>query len=438
MPERETTMTNRTQNRRFRLPVHLALAALLAGAATGCDSFFEVRNPNFIDAETIDPVQDGTLFSRSAAQQMAVSYAHMIRHTAWFSNEAWVGDTFPTRNEFGRRQIDDRNTTFRDEVWVPLTRAISQGEQAIEVLQGEAGQELNVARAALVSAYGLVWMGEAFCEGTMRQAGNEPGGLMTPQQLLEASISRFDQAIQLAGGLPGAEASNILNASRVGKGRALLQLGRSADAISAVQGVASDFQFLVPYVDDPGNRGRLGNGVYFFSAGGNRESFVVPPHYREIGQDLTGDPADPAGDPRIQFYDSGRDGQDNTLRLWSQLKYPAWNSAIPLASGLEARYIAVEARNDPVEMLAFINERRAAGGHGPYAGTDLLGELMAQRSLDFWLEGKRMGDWRRNPNSVPNILQPGNNYYKPEVGSVFDQTCFPLPFDERTNNPNIS
>jgi hypothetical protein len=69
--------------------------------------------------------------------------------------------------------------------------------------------------------------------------------------------------------------------------------------------------------------------------------------------------------------------------------------------------------------------------------TALMAELMAQRSRDFWLEGHRMGDWRRNPNSVPNILQPGDNYYKPEVGTVSNQTCMPLPFAERNANPNI-
>lgn len=431
-------MRNRLNTRRLRLPVHLALSVLAAAAVAGCDSFFEVRNPNVIDADTIDPVQDGTLFSRSALQTFASAYGDMIRHTAWFSNESWVGDSFPSRNEFSRRAVDDRNPTLRDEVWIPLTRAISQGEQVIEILGDEPGQELNVARAAVASAFGLTLMGEAFCEGTMRQPGNEPGPLMTPQELLETAVSRFDLAIRLAGGVPGAEAADFLNASRVGRGRALLQLGQGTEAISAVQGVVSDFEFLIPFVDNPGNRERLGNGVYFFSAGGSRVSLVVPPHYREIGQDMTGDPENPEGDPRVPFYDSERDAQDTTLRLWSQLKYSSWASPIRLASGLEARYIEVEARNDPVQMRAFVNERRAVGGQDLYEGDDLLGALMDQRSRDFWLEAKRMGDWRRNGAAVPNILQPGPNYYKPDVGVVFDQTCFSLPFDERVNNPNIN
>ena len=89
-------------------------------------------------------------------------------------------------------------------------------------------------------------------------------------------------------------------------------------------------------------------------------------------------------------------------------------------------------------MRAFVNERRAVGGQAPYEGDDLLGALMDQRSRDFWLEAKRMGDWRRNGAAVPNILQTGPDYYKPEVGVVSDQICFPLPFDERINNPNIN
>ena len=423
-------MTNKTKNKVVRSRVGtLAVLVAMIPSLTACDlNFFEVENPNVIDAASVDPVADGTIFSRSAFQTLAQAFGSgFIVYTAWFTNEAWVGDTFPTRNEYGRRLIDDRNGTHNGEVWVPLTRAISQAEQVLEILDGEAGQELNLARAAMTSGFGLTLQGEAFCEGTMRGPGGEPGPLMTPNALLETAIQRFDQAIAFGGSASGTEATNIVNASKVGKGRALLQLGRKAEAAAAVNGIATSFVFNVPYVDDSGNRGRLGNGVYFYSAGGSRESLVVPPHYREMN------------DPRVTFVDAGRNAQDGVLRFWSQRKFDNWAANIRLASGLEARYIEAEA-GSAAAMLAFINQRRAAGNQAPITTTDataLLAELMAQRSRDFWLEGHRMGDWRRNPNSVPNILQPGNNYYKPEVGTVSNQTCFPLPFAERNANPNI-
>jgi starch-binding outer membrane protein, SusD/RagB family len=426
-----------TMQRRSRSRTGVAVGVLALLATAGCDSFFEVDNPNVIDASTVDPVQDGAIFSRSAFQTLASAYGSMIVYTGWFTDEARVGDTFPTRNEYGRREVDRANGTHNGEVWFPITRSIAQGEQVIEILGGVAGQELNLARGAMTSAFGLVLQGEAFCEGTMRGPGGEPGNLMTPQQLLEVAVNRFDQAIAAAGTATGAEATNILNASRVGKGRALLQLGRGTEAAQAVAAVPATFTFTVPFVDDPGNRGRLGNGVFGFSAGGNREALVVPPHYRTIGQDLTGGPANPTGDPRVPFRNAGRTAQDNTLQLWTQLKYPAWSAGIRLASGLEARYIAAEGSGNVAQILALVNERRAAGGEGAYTGTTPLAELMRQRSIDFWLEAKRLGDFRRRGALVPNILQPGP-YYKDNLGNVFNQTCFPIPQAEIDANKNIN
>jgi len=423
-------MTNKTNKRRVgsRVGAVLALMVLLP-ALTACDSFFEVRYPGTIEASSVDPVADGTMFSRSAYQTFAAALGAMIVYTGWFSNEAWVGDTFPTRNEYGRRFIDYRqNTSHSGDVWNPLVRGIAAAEQAIEILGGTAGQELNVARAAVASGFGLALQAEAFCEGTMRGPGNTEGELMTPAELLETAVSRFDQAIQAGSQATGTEATELVGAARVGKGRALLQLGRGAEAAQAVSGVATSFVYNVPYVDDASNRGRLGNGVFFYSFGGSREALVVPPHYRDMN------------DPRIQFADAGKDAQDGVLRLWTQRKYPAWNSPIRLASGLEARYIEIEAGQNAAAMLAFVNERRAAGNQAPITTTNLqqlMAELMAQRSRDFWLEAKRMGDWRRNPGSVPNILPPGNNYYKPDLGDVQNQTCFPLPFVECNANSKI-
>jgi starch-binding outer membrane protein, SusD/RagB family len=429
-------MRNRMTDRRLNSPIYMVIAVVLALGLSGCDDFFEVRNPNVIDAETVDAVQDGDIFARSAFQTLSQAYGVMIVYSGWFSNEAWVGDTFPTRNEYGRRTVASTNGTHTNDVWFPLARAVAQGEQVLDLLSGEPEQELNLARGALTSGFGLVLMAETFCEGTMAQPGNEPGPLMTPEELLETAVNRFDQVISEATAAGGTDAGNMANAARVGQGRALLQLGRTNEAVQAVQDVPGDFTFNTAHVDDPGARGRLGNPVHFFSAGGSREALVVPPHYREIGQDLTGDPASPSGDPRIQFFDAGRDAQDGTLRLWSQQKYPNWSAGVGLASGLEARYIEVEARNDPSEMRAFVNERRAVGGQGPYEGSDLLGQLMAQRSLDFWLSARRMGDWRRNGNAVPNILPPGD-YYKDGIGGVGTDTCLPIPFNERQHNPNI-
>lgn len=429
----KTLMNRRVRGRTGALIALTALAPLVAG----CDDYFTVDNPNVIDASAVDPVADGDIFARSAFQTLVSAYSGgYIVYSAWFTNEAWVGDTFPTRNEYGRRLIDDRNGTHEG-MYFGIVRAIAQGEQVLEILAGAEGQDLNLARAAFTSGYGLLLQGEGFCEGTMRGPGGVPGPLMTPAQLLETAVDRFDQAIAFAAGSSVSEAADIANAARVSKGRALLQLGQGGAAAAAVAGIPEDFEYNAQYVDDAGNRGRLGNGVYSFSPGGTRESLVVPPHYREMNDTLNALP----DDPRITWVDSGRNAQDGVLRFYGQLKYDNWAAPIRIASGLEAQYILAEATGTPAEVLAFVNERRAAGNQDPIVTLDpaeLLAELMVQRDRDFWLEGKRLGDWRRHPNLVPNILQPGDNYYKPEVGTVSDQTCMPLPFEERNSNPNIS
>ena len=205
-------------NRRVRGRAGALIAlTVLAPFVAGCDEYFTVDNPNVINASNIDPVADGDLFARSAFQTLVAAYSGgYIVYSAWFTNEAWVGDTFPTRNEFGRRLVDDRNGTHEGEVYFPLVRAIAQAEQVLELLGGAEEQELNLARAAFTSGYGLMLQGEGFCEGTMRGAGGVPGPLMTPTQLLETAVDRFDQAIAFAAAATASEAADIANAAHPG------------------------------------------------------------------------------------------------------------------------------------------------------------------------------------------------------------------------------
>ena len=120
------------------------------------------------------------------------------------------------------------------------------------------------------------------------------------------------------------------------------------------------------------------------------------------------------------------------------------------ASGLEAQYIAAEAAlhgsASTAAALTLINTRRTAGGQGAYAGgTDTLSvvtELLNQRARDFWLEGKKLGDLRRNPSvALASVLTDpsGNPFYVPSTtlpsfGSTF---CAPIPPQETNANPNF-
>lgn len=429
-------MMNQLTKRAVRRSLGAAVAVVLVGGTAACDSFYEVRTPGVVEASSLDPIADGPMFAASAFQTLTSAIPNTIVYGSWFTGESRVGDTFPTRNEFGRRTVSETNSSLQGDIWNLLVRAIAAGEQVVEILDGNPGAELSVARGALTSGFGLVFLGESFCEGTMRGPGGVPGSRMSQTELMQVAVTRFDQAIAAAT-TAGASGASIADAARVGKGRALLQLKQGAAAATAVGSVAANFNFNLTFVDQSDARARLSNGVFGSSFRGTRPNLVVSPFIRAIGQDITGAPASPSGDPRMQFLFTNSVGQDGELPFYDQRKINSWADGIRLASGLEARYIAVEGRNQPAEMLAFVNERRAIGGEGPYAGSNLLGEFLRQRTIDFWLEGRRMGDLQRHGNLLPGLTAPGD-YYKTGIGAVGSGTCYPLPFGEKTANPNIN
>jgi len=406
------------------------LAASLALQLAACEGAMEVRNPNIVVADEVDPEQDAATFARSAFQNLATAYGGIVVYTAWFTNEARVGDTFPTRNEYGRRLIDNRNGTHNSEVWAPLALAMESSEGVLDILEGKS--DANVARAALTAGYSALLMAEAFCEGAIRvDRSAEYAQPQSKDQMLDHAINRFELAISAGDAAGGAEGTSLANAARVGLARAYLFKGDNANAVSAANQVPDDFNFNLNYVDDASARGRLSNNVHIFSNA--RESLVVGPEWRQIADD---------GDERIKYIDGERMAQDGVHNFYIQQKYPNYAAPIRLASGLEARYIAAEASGDVTEQLALINERRAEFGQAPYAGPNdansVLTELLFQKGLDFWLEAKRMGDWRRNPDNVKFIIKPSDEYYKPDVGPMGSDTCFPLPAAETDHNPNFS
>lgn len=403
----------------------LALAALLAGGVAACSDFVTVDNPNVVNEDGIDPVRDADVLSRSAFQDFATAVGDLVLHGGWLTTELWVGDSSEDRNQFGRREIVDANQRLNTDLWQRFARGLATSENVGDLLgASDAAPRLSLARVRLAAGFSYLNMAEAFCQGVAR--GGPP---LDRAQMLTLATERFTQARDAAQLASGAEAGQIATAALVGLARTHLTAGRRAEAATAADAVPANFEMLLHNIDDAANRARLGNKLW--EATVDRAAAVVPPVYRAMSD---------AGDPRIRYRDRGVNAYDGFLRFYSQEKFTSWAAPYRLASGLEARYLAVEARANAGEMLAFVNERRAAGNQTPLAGgtaVELLPALMDQKSRDFWLEGKRMGDWARNGDAVPNVIQSGTAYYKPASGPVRDGRCFPLPLAETSNNPNF-
>jgi len=431
---------------RNRSVLSLMVAATAALGASGCDDFLKVDNPTVIDAATVDPVQDAPTFSQSALNNLWDAFDDAIVYGAWFSGEAWEGDTFPTRTDIGRRNIDadpetgSTNGTLDDEIWSPLSRAIATGERVPELLGSVANPERNpeILRAMFASAYGILFQAELFCQVVISSGLDNLGTPLTSNEGMAQAEARFRQIITRGDAIATTESRNLANAARVGLARALLFQGKNAEAATVAGQVPAGFVLLAPKVDDPSNRAALGNTVYSFTL--SRNALVVPPYFRQLNDARVTSALGPAPTWVLK-------AQDGNLDFYRQTKFTGWGDDIRLASELEARYIAAEAQlklGNPAPALALIAERQAAGGAGAASGDDIdfvstnstLVDLLDQKARDFYLEGTHMGDWRRNPTSTPYVPSTGSQYYS-EAGVFGNQTCMPLPDDEVLNNPGF-
>lgn len=401
----------------------LGAAAVLA--SIGCNEFLTVENPNVIDASAIDPVRDAATLANSAQQNFAVFHGWSVMYSSWFNGESIVAETFPTRNEFGRRDTNEANGSLNTDVWQPLSLAAASTKIVLDLTLPNPTTNINYARAATWRGYSFLYMAQDFCTGVVNG-----GPALTTAQMLDSAVVHFTNAITIGTANASADGLALARASLVGRARAHLQAGRGPQAAADAAAVPAGFTFTLPYVDNLAQRTRLGNRFWQFTLDrgsiGVSEAFRVRPDSRVRYRTPTEHTLAPQDASTGAFY--------------IQDKYPAFNTAVRIASKLEADYIAAEVAG-PAAQLALIAARRTAGGVGAYTGpTDaasVLKEFLWQKSLDFYLEGQRQGDWRRQPSAMTGIPVPGQPYFKPGFPAIGSKTCYPLPLAEKDNNENL-
>jgi hypothetical protein len=412
-------------------------AAIFTLAA--CSDFLDVENPNVINAKTLDMEEESDLLMNSAYQEFASAYAWMTLRTAYFTDEAWCSHSDYYENAMNLRALDPGalNVPGRHMTELqPLSDAVAFSDLVLEALVGSpnAGTKINVAKAYFASGYALIWMGEKFCRGVI-----DVGPPLTSAMVLDSAITRLTNArtvaLAAAPTLTGATktfAESMADAALVGIARAQLQAGRKMEALAAAVQVPEGFVFNIQYKEVVGaGTHRLTNLPYAYSYYSSAAYSVAPP-FRNLG-----DPRVPVKSPE----EHGLRAMDGVTELWLQAKWLSLDAPIRLASKLEADYIAAEAEG-PAAMLTLIQARRAENGLPAYAGpTDahsVLVEFLEQRSREFFMEAKRLGDWRRHPDAISHIRPPGSEYHKSGYGVIGDQTCIPLPRLETDNNPNFT
>jgi len=419
--------------------------AIVAGALSlgGCTDWLAVDNPNVIDNNVLDPVADAPLLARSTQQNFASAYGHLIVYSSWFTDETDVSETFPTRNEFGRRDITIQNGSLDTDLWFPLSQTVASAYIVLDAALPDTSRNINYARVNLFLGYAYVFMAEQFCQGAVRA-----GPALTTIDMLDSAIVHFNVAITQGTGAAG-EGLILANVARVGIARAELQAGRLPQAIAAANAVPAGFTYNLTFIDDLAQRFRLANRMWFYVR--DRGSIAVAPIWR-IGPQLPPGQVQDSVEPRVPWMLPVTSGptayapqdaaysSDRGVPYAIQQKYPAYDTPVRLASKLEADYITAEAQGTAAQ-LTLIGARRTANGQAAYGGaTDsnsVLTEFFTQKGLDFFLEGKRLGDFRRHPANIIGVPVPGSTYWKPGFAPVGNNVCYPLPITETDNNPNF-
>jgi hypothetical protein len=447
----------------------IAAVALAAGLGACTGDLLKVENPDIIPPENLESATAIPALQAGAIGDFSLAIngdnggtEGLLLVSGSMSDELGNSETFPTRKEFDQRVIDIRNTTLTA-VFRRVHRARFSAEQAAEKIKKLATNPATEPRIAeMYGLAGLVYthMAEDYCSGVPVSNGNiatgeiEYGEPLTTTQLFELAIQRFDSALAYPAN------ATVQNLARVGKGRALLNLGKVAEAATAVTAVPTTFAYNTTHTLTAGVQN---NGPYVFI--NLNERFTVIDKDGGNGLDFRS-----ANDPRVTWDRSPSNdvGFDAATPQFDQGKFASEIASIGQATGLEARLIEAEAKlkaGDVAGWLAGLNTLRATAALYPTAvpsyftrvqgsiplpaltdpGTEAGRVDLMFRERAFWLylSGHRLGDLRRlvrqygrtadavfpGGGAQPYIIN-GNN----KGGNFGNDYNLPVPFDEQ-NNP---
>lgn len=413
--------------------------------ASACDGLLEVDTPSRIPAEELEAPANAELLVNGMIGDFECAAGAYVVMGGLIGDELVDATQTADRYPYDRRNISpaDRRYSAFDcaglGVYLPLNRARASADNNLARLEAWTDAEVPnrqrlIGLSALHAGYSLVLLGEGFCSGTISSldASREIvyGPELTPAQLQTEAEARFTRAIAAVGTPATSADSSTLNAARLGRARARLNLGRYAEARADAALIPAGFR---RNLTASGASARRENRVWAQN-GLNNEATSVGDLYRRLRDPRVPTDSVPrsATDPRVKSSVTG-------VALWRQGKYSTAAAPIPLARYEEAHLIIAEvdarAGNLP-SAIAILNQFRTRGGQPAFAGTtqaEVLAEVVEQRRRELFLEGHHLGDLIRF--NLPFTPAPGTPYHG--GGAYGDSRCMPLPDIERNNNPLI-
>jgi hypothetical protein len=412
-----------------------ALVLSLVLSTAGCDSLLTVETPGEIQAATLENPKYAQLLATSALSSFECAFGAYILTAGALGSELIISGTGSSQYPMDQRTLTDRapygtsSSCSLNGLYVPLSTARWSADNLRAKLDGEwkteeiANRQEIVGTMAAIAGYSLTLMGESMCSAAI-----DLGPEMTPRQLFEEAVKRFDIALAASASAP------ITNLARVGKGRALLNLGQAAAAATAVAAVPAGFVYSTTHSNAVADR----RNPVFYAITTSRNPVVDGRYY--FGLTWRGVP-----DPRVPVTNPGNlKAADNLVPRWTQTKYPLVTSPLPIARYAEAQLIIAEAQRGQT-AVDIINRLHTAANIPPFdpavdntpgPTTDrIMNQIIEERKREFFLESHHLGDFRRY--NLPQRPAVGEVYPWTGGGFYGDARCFPAPFSEKAANPNF-
>ena len=441
-----------------------SIAALaLAAAAAGCkkDSLLQVTDPDILNPGDYStpagatPLRVGVIANFTSAFDGGTD--SFVTITGNLADELLASDTFDGRLTINARRSAETNSEM-EAVYRNMQRARTAAQRAAKTLTVTAPTpKFNIGEMYMLLGYTEMMLGEGWCPGVPFSSedgvSTTYGEPLTTDQMMQAAVAHFDTALSLA-----ETNARVLNGSKIGKGRALLNLGKFAEAAAAITtggAVPTNFVLTTSHSSNSNS-----NGAWSASTSGASRYRLMS---GEGKNGLTFLGQTPAQDPRINWTTSTRVGFSSQFTAQpNQTKFGQYIDGA-IATGAEAKLIELEAQlqantqaaRDAV--FAALNTLRTGGaaiggttgttlitvpamtGSAPTTNDAALDLLYKERAYWMWLTGHRLGDLRRLVRVYKRDSEavfPTGTLTSPLEGTYGTGTTIVVPFAER-NNPNF-
>jgi hypothetical protein len=366
------------------------VAALLL-SASACSRLTDVSAPDAVQLPSLNNASGAEALRVGSVSGFALLYAGAEQ--GLITTSGALADEFSNASTpvialaiADIRILPDPGTSYP---YLAIQRSRLDARRAIEALQTYApDRRAKIGEQFALAGYTEIFLGENMCSGIPlgEMVDGKPtyGTPLSTNELFDRAISDFDSALAYS-----TDSIRVMNLARVGRGRALLDRGRFADAAGAMVAVPTAYSWQLQY------SAAQPNGVYNII---NVSKWITVADREGInGLDFRS-----ANDPRVPttFVSKGADGVTD---LYAFARYSSVSSPIVLASGIEARLIEAEAMlkgGDAGGALQALNAlRTTVAGLAPLTmqstEASRLDQLFRERAFWLFATGHRQGDLRR-------------------------------------------